>query len=379
MSLDEERRARVILSLVSEPGDWGFTTLAHELGGRALLEALHSDPDRHDLLSAAAARLSTVDGDATLARAAAAGMRFVIPGDAEWPEQLTALHGSDPLNERGGVPIGLWVRGPLLLDTLTDSVSIVGSRTSSSYGEEIAAGIAGQVAAAGHPVISGAAFGIDYAAHRGAVSMQGHTVAVLACGADRIYPPAHRRMLEHLAAEHAIVSEAPPGAAAQRVRFLARNRLIAALAKGSVIVEAAARSGALNTANWAQRLNRVVMAVPGPVSSGSSEGAHHLIRVGAATLVTGGADVLELVGGSGQHLVSEPRGPSTRRDRMSVKQRQVLDAVPVTCGATAVSIATVAGLGIIEVRKALGRLEDAGLVTQAGGSWVVRPETSAMV
>ncbi|MEZ0578876.1 DNA-processing protein DprA [Nocardioides sp. MH1] len=371
MSGEDERHARAVLSLVSEPGDWGFTRLARELGGLGLLEALHSDPERHEMLSAAAARLPGVDAEATLARAAAGGTRFVIPGDEEWPTQLDALHAPDPLHERGGVPIGLWVRGPMRLDTLAEAVSVVGSRTSTSYGEEVAADIAGRVALAGHPVVSGAAFGIDQAAHRGAVSVGGRTVAVLACGADRVYPPAHRRMIEHLAAEHAVVSEAPPGAAAQRVRFLARNRLIAALSRGTVVVEAAARSGALNTANWAQRLNRLAMAVPGPVTSATSEGAHHLIRTGAAALVTGGPDVLELIGSAGDHLVAEPRGPSRPRDRLSIRQQQVLDAVPLASGASTVSIAKVAGLGVVEVRKALGRLAAAGLVHESGDAWVL--------
>ena len=369
MTLEAERRARMTLSLVSEPGDWGFTALTHELGGVGLLEALRVDPDRHALLTAAAARLASVDVDATMEAAARRGVRFVIPGDAEWPAQLDALHGVEPLHERSGVPIGLWARGPLGLDTLADSVAVVGSRSSTSYGEQVAADIASEVGLAGRPVISGAAFGIDYAAHRGAAAVNAPTVAVLASGADRAYPPAHRRMIEHLAAEHAVVSEAPLGAAPQRVRFLARNRLIAALARGTVIVEAAARSGALNTANWAQRLNRVAMAVPGPVTSATSEGAHVLIRSGAAELVTSGADVLELVGGAGEHLAADPRGPDTARDRLSVKQRQVLDAVPTATRAGAASIAKVAGLGVVEVRKALGRLEESGLVSREGESW----------
>ena len=369
MSLEEERRARVTLSLVSEPGDWGFTALAHEMGGIALLRSLHTDPDRHELLTAAASRLATIDVDATMAEAAHRGVRFVIPGDAEWPTQLDALHGVEPLHERAGIPIGLWVRGPLRLDSLVDSVAVVGSRSCTSYGEEVASDIAAEVGLAGHAVISGAAFGIDYAAHRGAASTDAPTVAVLASGADRAYPAAHRRMIEHLASEHAVVSEAPLGAAPQRVRFLARNRLIAALARGTVIVEAAARSGALNTANWAQRLNRVAMAVPGPVTSATSEGSHFLIRSGAAALVTSGADVLELVGGAGEHLAADPRGPETARDRLPLRQRQVLDAVPAASGAGPASIANVAGLGIVEVRKALARLADQGFVEDDGDGW----------
>lgn len=377
MTLEEERRARVTLSLVSEPGDWGFTSLAHELGGVGLLHALHTDPERHALLSAAAQRLPTVDVDATLREAAAKGVRFVIPGDDEWPAQLDPLHDAEPLQERSGIPIGLWVRGPVRLDALAGSVAVVGSRSCTSYGEEVSADIAAQVGLAGHPVISGAAFGIDYAAHRGAVNAGARTVAVLACGADRAYPPAHHRMLEHLAREHAIVSEAPLGASPHRVRFLARNRLIAALARGTVIVEAAARSGALNTANWSHRLNRLTMALPGPVTSATSEGAHHLIRTGVAELVTSGADVLELVGSTGEHLATDPRGPVTARDGLSLRQRQVLDAVPAAAGATASSIAKVAGLGIVEVRKALGRLEAVGLVSSREGGWRLTPQARA--
>jgi DNA processing protein len=308
MTDEEERRARLTLSLVSEPGDWGFTALAHEMGGSELLRSLHTDPDRHELLTAAASRLPTVDVDGTMAHAARLGARFVIPGDTEWPVQLDALHGVEPLNERSGIPIGLWVRGPLRLDSLGDSVAIVGSRTCTSYGEQASADIAAEVGLAGRPIVSGAAFGIDYAAHRGAVSVSAPTVAVLASGVDRAYPVAHRRMIEHLAAEHAVISEAPLGAAPQRIRFLSRNRLIAALGRGTVIVEAAARSGALNTANWALRLNRVAMAVPGPVTSAASEGTNALIRSSAAALVTSGADVLELVGGCRR----APRGRAPR-------------------------------------------------------------------
>lgn len=376
MNLDEERRARITLSLVSEPGDWGFTAVAHEVGAVALLGSLSTDPDRHELLTAAAARLSAVDVDATLEEADRYGARFVIPGDPEWPVQLDALHGAEPLHERSGIPIGLWVRGPLRLDALADSIAVVGSRTCTSYGEQVAADIAAEVGLAGRPVISGAAFGIDYAAHRGAAGAAAPTVAVLASGVDRPYPTAHRRMIDHLAAEHAVVSEAPLGAAPQRVRFLARNRLIAALARGTVIVEAAARSGALNTANWAQRINRVAMAVPGPVTSATSEGTHLLIRSGAAALVTSGADVLELTGGAGEHLTADPRGPVTARDRLSLRQRQVLDAVPVVSGAGVDSIAKVAGLGIVEVRRALGRLAEQGFVEDQGG-WRLGPVARA--
>lgn len=368
MRTRDERRARVILSLVSEPGDPRFTSLARELGGVGLLAAIREDAERHDLLLAASARLEQLDVDAELARAERCGARFVMPGDEEWPAQLDDLAGVPPLNERGGVPIGLWVRGPLRLDALAGSVAIVGARSATSYGSEVAADIAAEVGHAGAPVVSGAAFGIDYAAHRGALSADAPTVAVLACGPDRAYPAAHRALLEHLATHHAVVSDAPPGAAPTRVRFLSRNRLIAALARGTVVVEAAARSGSLTTINWAERLSRVTMGVPGPVSSAASVGVHQALRNGAS-LVTSGADVLELVGHVGDNLTEAPRAPVTARDRLSVHDRQVLDAVPVVLAAPVTSIAKVAGLGVAGVEEALRRLRDTGLVERGPRGW----------
>jgi DNA processing protein len=194
-------------------------------------------------------------------------------------------------------------------------------------------------------------------------------VAVLACGVDRAYPRAHRQLLDHLAGHGAVVSELAPGCAPMRARFLSRNRVIAALGRGTVIVEAAARSGALNTAGWAARIHRPVMGVPGPVTSATSQGVHALIRSGAATLVTGPADVLELVSAMGGHLSEEPRGPVRRRDRLTHRQRQVLDAVPVSTPAPSDSIARTAGLGLVEVRSALIALLRRELVVQTPRGW----------
>ncbi len=364
-----ERLARAALSRLAEPGDPRFTELTTELGAVELHQRLLEQRDVNDLLADVAMRLATAQPERELAQAAKLGIRFVIPGDAEWPEQLDCLAGAGELHERGGVPIGLWVKGPLRLDQLAGSVAVVGSRSSTTYGDSAAGEIGAVVARSGAAVISGAAFGIDQAAHRGAIAMDGPTVAVLACGADKVYPEAHASLLRHIAATGAVVSEAALGCAPQRVRFLARNRLIAALARGTVIVEAANRSGALNTANWANRLNRVVLGVPGPVTSATSGGVHHLIRTGGAGLVTNGSEVLEAVGASGEHLVEDPRGPETSRDRLSTRHKQVLDAVPVSSGARSDSVARAAGLGIVEVRRALAYLEGRGLVEQFDDGW----------
>ncbi|GAB2450068.1 DNA-processing protein DprA [Nocardioides hungaricus] len=360
--MSADRLARVALSVVGEPGEDRMLALVGDLGAETVLDQLRAAP-------ALAPRFRDLEPERVLADAGRAGLRFVTPADEEWPSQLADLTSAPSLQQRGGVPVGLWVRGPVRLDALADSVAIVGARSATTYGAEVAADIAAETVRAGRPVVSGGAFGIDHAAHRGAIAGGGPTVTVLACGADRVYPSHHRQLIEHLAATGAVVSETPPGGAPMRIRFLARNRLIAALATGTVVVEAAIRSGALNTANWAGRLNRVVMGVPGPVTSASSQGVHELVRSGAATLVTSGAEVLEEVGSPGQDLAEEPRGAERRRDRLSHRQLRVLDAVPVVTGAGAESIARTAGIGPREVRDTLTKLFDLGMVREDGGGW----------
>ncbi|MBM9460406.1 DNA-protecting protein DprA [Nocardioides sp. zg-536] len=366
---DAERLARATISMVVEPGDLRCLGLTGRLGGVEFLDVLRRHPDLRPELAAASARLAEVEPERTLEQAERQGIRFVIPGDEEWPEQLEDLTEAGELQQRGEVPAGLWVKGPLRLDRLGRSVAIVGSRSATTYGDQLASDLAAVVAAAGHPVVSGAAFGIDYAAHRGAVGAGAATVAVLACGVDRAYPAAHRDMLRYLGENHAVVSEAPLGASPFRIRFLARNRVIAALTRGTVVVEAAVRSGALNTASWAERLNRVVMGTPGPLTSVASQGVNQLLRSGAATLVTGPDDVLELLGSAGENLTQELRAPEQERDRLSVPERQVLDAVPVLEPAPTASIAFVAGLGAPQVAHFLEGLEERGLVEARAGGW----------
>jgi DNA processing protein len=274
------------------------------------------------------------------------------------------------LHQRGGVPVGLWVRGPLRLDqVVAGAVAVVGARSATAYGARAAGEIAAVLSEEGNAVVSGAAFGIDQAAHRGALAVRGPTVAVLACGVDRVYPQAHEALIRVIADEGLLISEAAPGCAPTRIRFLARNRLIAAMARGVVVVEAAVRSGALNTANWADGLNRTVMGVPGPITSAASQGVHQLIRTRNALLVTSGADVLEAISETGQHLAKRDPGPVHPRDVLAVEQRQVLDAVPVRRAAEPAQIARAAGLSVPVVRAALEVLLAAGLVEHGAGRW----------
>ncbi|ABL82748.1 MULTISPECIES: DNA-processing protein DprA [unclassified Nocardioides] len=366
---EEDRLLRVALSALGEPGDPRLLDWVTRLGPAAVHELLLTGHTLEELQTDPDARRAAEDPQRTLARAADRGLRFVVPGDEEWPTQLDDLATAAPLQNRGGAPLGLWVRGPARLDDLAGSVAVVGSRSATTYGAEVATDLAAAIAAVDRAVVSGAAYGIDQAAHRGALVGGGSTVAVLACGADRCYPAAHRELIEYIAGHGAVVSEALPGWSPTQLRFLARNRLIAALSVGTVVVEAAARSGALNTANWATRLNRHVLGVPGPVTSAPSEGVHHLIRSQAAVLVTSGADVLEVVSATGQHLAAEPRGPVRSRDRLTTRQRQVLDAVPVAQAAPETSIARTAGLGLTEARKVLVALAERGLAEQVPGGW----------
>lgn len=372
----EERLARVALNALAEPGDPRLTRLAASMGAVEVHDRLLRDVDLAGLRSETAERLADLHPERILEAADRQGIRFVVPGDEEWPETLADLDHVEPLNRLAGTALGLWVKGPAdLSETCASSVAVVGSRSATSYGAGVAGDLAAHAASQGAAVVSGAAFGIDQAAHRGALGGGGPTIAVLACGVDRAYPTAHRSLLEHIAVEGAVVSELRPGCSPTRVRFLSRNRLIAALTRGTVVVEAAVRSGALNTASWAQRLNRVLMGVPGPVTSAPSEGVHELVRTGAALLVTRGEHVLEAVSVAGSHLTETPRAPENERDLLSLDDARVLEAVPLFSPAPVASLARTAGTSVRQSREALARLAAQGWVVQEGLGWRRAPES----
>ena len=372
--LDAERLHRVAIAHLTEPGDVRVAALVEHLGAATVHEGLVRQLDLEGLGADASARLASSEPERALEEAHRAGIRFVVPGDHEWPAAVDGLHDAPPVERHGGRPLGLWVRGPLGLDELTATVAVVGARAATTYGTDLTHRMAADLAEGGHVVVSGAAFGIDQAAHRGALAADGRTVGVLACGADRVYPQAHARLIDHLVDEHCIVSETVPGGAPTRMRFLSRNRIIAALSRGTVVVEAAYRSGALNTANWAGRLDRCLMGVPGPVTSAASAGVHQLIRESGALLVTEASEVLEVLAPAGQHLTRRARGADRPRDRLSHRQRQVLEAVPLRRAADDFSIAGTAGISPLEVRGSLQALEALGLVQRQGFGWRLADE-----
>jgi DNA processing protein len=365
-----ERLARVALNALAEPGDPRFARLVGRLGPEELYTRLAADLDLDGVGSQAAARLAGLDPALVLEQADRLGIRFVVPGDPEWPERLADLDRIEPLNRMAGSPLGLWVRGPAALaEVLRDSVAVVGSRSATTYGTQVAADLSAHLSGHGTTIVSGAAYGIDQAAHRGALGARGPTVAVLACGVDRAYPPGHKALLDHLAAHGAVVSDLRPGCAPSRHRFLARNRLIAAMTRGTVVVEAAVRSGALNTASWAMRMQRAVMGVPGPVTSAPSEGVHELLRGGGAVLVTRGEHVRELLAPVGEATWVSPRAEDSPFDLLDELDRRVLEAVPLRAGAGTASVARTVGLSPAVTLAALRRLQVEGWVRAEGRRW----------
>ena len=320
----DERRARVAWSRVLElrrerPSD-DPPALQAELVRLGYVEAWHRLADG-DLPRCASARshVAGVDVDAELDRVERVGARVVVPGDADWPDAL-----SHPLV----APHLLHVRGTACLSDLTArSVSVVGSRASTGYGEAVAREISAGVAARGFTVVSGAAFGIDAAAHQGALAVDGPVVAVLPCGPDRVYPESNRRLVDAVAERGVVVTELSTGTVAMRHRFLTRNRIIAALGSATLVVEAGLRSGSLNTAGWADDLGRPVGAVPGPVTQMSSAGCHEWIQKQRASLVTDAGDLVALAArvGAAIEQPEELLGPARAVDVLTASQRRLHD------------------------------------------------------
>lgn len=315
-----------------------------------------------------------------LRRAAAVGADIIGPGDDDWPaESFAPLQWVPPYEQCGHAwsPLALYRRGGAVPTQPRGTVAIVGSRAATPYGARIAADMAADAVDAGCTVASGAAFGIDAAAHRGALhgdTPRGAaagavpTLAVLACGIDRAYPIAHRALIDTIGVDGAVVTEYPPGSVPARHRFLVRNRLIAALAEVTVVVEAGRRSGSLNTATTAANLGRGVAAVPGPITSAMSSGCHDLIRDGKAVLVASWPDVRGLMG---PLTPSEaPRhGAGGRLDGLDLVSSRVHDALPARGGALVEVIAAEAALPVADVMGALAVLHTEGLARKKDGLW----------
>lgn len=378
-------RARAGLLRACEPPAPAVAAYAEQVGAVHAWEAVRTRRAPRGVLAATAARTGDpgvlddqVEHDLAVARRTDA--RLLGPGDPEWP--TAAFAAFVPAQARGvqgaAPPIALYARGRPLGELPWIGVTIVGSRASTTYGQRIAADLAAQLAADGLVIVSGAAFGIDTAAHRAALLAGGPgcTVAVLACGIDRAYPQANEPLLREIVRSGTVVSEYPPGSTPARHRFLVRNRLIAALGAGTVVVEAGRRSGTLSTAAAADQLGRLVMAVPGPVTSAMSVGCHLLLADRFAQLVSGVDDVrAALARGptreqpgppAPEPALFDPRHPT---DGLDPETARVYDALPARGSRSIEQLAVEAALGGREVLGALAVLDVHGLAARDGPAW----------
>jgi DNA processing protein len=368
--LGPERLARAYLARVAEPPAHAVVALVAERGPVEAAELVRHGLATGRVRDETEARSHLEAAERDLTEAANAGARLVIPEDDEWP--AWPLLSLDTACGRGATelapPLALWVRGGLPLDRATEgAVAIVGARAATGYGEHTAAEFAHGLASRELPVFSGAAYGIDGAAHRGALAAGGVTAAVLGCGIDEGYPAGHVALLHRIAEHGAVISEYPPGTPPARHRFLVRNRLIAALSQGTVVVEAGTRSGAKNTAATAGALGKVVMAVPGPVGSAMSIGCHELIRDARATLVGSLEDVIDTVGRLAAHV--EHGGVRRRTDGLTGQALRVHEALDVRTTKSAERVAVESGVPVPRVRAILPALELDGLCLRVESGW----------
>lgn len=360
------RYSRAVWSCLVEPGDGIAGRIVATLGPVAALQvatgrgavagvAARADLSSKDLARGRARwkpRLNDIVLPFEIARRR--GIRMLVPEDPEWPVALSDLGDHAPLC--------LWFRGdPNRLSRAASSVALVGARAATGYGEHVAGELAAELASDGIAVVSGAAYGIDGMAHRAALSAGGDTIALLAGGVDRPYPSGHDQLLGRIATEGVVASEVPCGSTPTKWRFLARNRLIAALAQATVVVEAGWRSGSLNTAGHAAALGRPLGAVPGPITSAASAGCHRLLREFDARCITGSDDVRELLGLEVFTSASSDGGSPDRT--------RVLDALSSRSVRDTADIARRSGMAVDEAGGVLALLALSGDVQGDRSGW----------
>ncbi|RUQ97571.1 DNA-processing protein DprA [Labedella endophytica] len=377
----QEIAARAAWSSVAEPGDGAAGGVVAALGASATMRLLSSRGSTarirglceeqglgeitEAVLSAWVSGVtrwrSRFDADAVVeafGRARSSGARLAVPGSPSWPSRVDDL----------GVhaPLALWVRGRALAGEFGRSIALVGARAATGYGEHVTLEASSGLVDRGFAIVSGAAYGIDGMAHRAALADGGTTIAFLAGGVDRPYPSGHTALLARIATTGAVYAEVPCGVAPTKWRFLQRNRLIAAASAATVVLEAGARSGSLNTAGHASSLGRPLGAVPGPVTSVASAGCHRLLREYDATCVTSAAEMAELAASGSSTDVG---GPGSDRPSRSVEAEQILGALSRRRAASVSELAEATGLISGDVQAVLGLLDLEGTVRESGGGW----------
>lgn len=337
------------------------------------------------LLKSTASRSTTDTAKDDLETIAKLGGRLITPEDIDWPREefdhafgFAASGMSDHVRtyqDDALPPHALWIRGGDLRKLSAQSVTLVGTRAISNYGTAVTRDFSQALAAHQWTIVSGGALGVDSVAHSEALRAGGATIAISACGLDRSYPSHNKELFNQIAATEkgAMVSEYPPGTPPQRHRFLTRNRLVAALSQGTVVVEAAWRSGALNTLSWCAGLGRVAMAVPGPVNTAGSLGCHERIRNGSAQMVTSADDVRSLLGAVGaldSQAQYELNFAATPVQGLTRNELRIFDALDDRGeGREAASISAEAGLTLQLTIFLLIDLHKRGIVGREGTLW----------
>ena len=378
----EEVFSRSAWSVICEPGDGFAGFVVSKIGAVAALETeVQGLPSKNLKAKLLAAGVGELELDAfgvfekahaearerwksrislemirvALFKIAKVGGFVMTPSDPNWPEQLNDLEPHSPF--------ALWVRGDgSALGKLEQSVSIVGSRGATSYGENATDSMVSALVPKGFSIVSGGAYGIDGIAHRSTLALRGNTVAVMAGGLDKFYPSGNSDLLRRVSQTGAVISEVPPGTIPSKWRFLQRNRLISALGQSTLVIEANWRSGALNTVSHCERLERPIYALPGPITSPKSAGTNKLIAEGRAQLVVDGDDLLERLGETIRVTTQQ------ELDGLGAIEKRVFDAL----GYDVLEIAEIcssAGLTRDEARFGLSNLELDGLVLRRDNAW----------
>ncbi|AYG02127.1 DNA-processing protein DprA [Gryllotalpicola protaetiae] len=388
---DRELTARVVWSVLAEPGDGTAGRLVEDLGAAASLELVYRAvpfPSPAELRRGAAAVRDTVTSayrargveplagvhagflrwqprmDPTLiasvfSMAAASAAELLTPDDPQWSRGLRDLGPHAPLV--------LWALGNVeLLRDFETSVAMVGTRAATGYGNHVAAEFAAGLAERGWTVVSGGAYGIDAASHRAALAAKGLTVAVMAGGLHSFYPVGNSELIARIAREGLVLAEVPFGTPPTPFRFLARNRMIAAMTSAVVVIEAGSRSGSINTANHAFELERPIGVVPGAITSPSSAGCHEILKTRPSELVTSVDDIVRLAKGS-------IMAPEPLADPEDPRYTRVLAALHARSARSVATIAQKCGIGEGETAGLLGVLLLDGVVRKTEAGWVSVP------
>ncbi|MHA6694209.1 DNA-processing protein DprA [Homoserinimonas sp. A520] len=374
-----ERFARSAWTGIAEPGDRVAGVLVSALGASQALASVVdrwtvtrmvsevretgienlTEEEATDALKRWHPRITSATALIALKQAARFNVRLLTPGDPAWPVGMAdlGLH----------APIALWLRGNVsTMLTLEQSISLVGARAATGYGEQVTMEASASLVDRGYTIVSGAAYGIDGMAHRAALASSGQTVAFLAGGVDRFYPSGHDALLTRIVESGAVVSELPCGSQPTKWRFLQRNRLIAAASQATIVMEAGWRSGSLNTAGHAAALGRPLGAVPGPVTSMASAGCHRLIRDFDAVCVTNAAEMAELAPLAG----AEANTLDGLGEGATSEQVRVFDAISTRSPRTTHDIAARSGLSVATVQAILGAASVEGTVAERERGWV---------